>query len=47
VITKSGNFWGIETFVADNDLAGSLKGKRLFAGSDRDHGLWVFRYTGG
>jgi hypothetical protein len=40
------NFWGIETFVGGND-AGSLKGKRLFAGSDRDHGLWIFRYTGG
>jgi hypothetical protein len=44
---QGSNFWGIETFVAGNDLAGNLKGKRLFAGSDRDHGLWVFRYTGG
>jgi hypothetical protein len=44
---QESNFWGIETFVAGNDLAGSLKGERLFAGSDRDHGLWIFRYTGG
>jgi hypothetical protein len=44
---QGNNFWGIETFVAGNDEAGNLKGKRLFAGSDRDHGLWVFRYTGG
>jgi hypothetical protein len=43
---QGNNFWGIETFVGGND-AGSLKGKRLFAGSDRDHGLWIFRYTGG
>jgi len=45
--TEGNNFWGIETVVAGNDQAGNLKGKRLFAGSDRDHGLWVFRYTGG
>jgi hypothetical protein len=44
---QGSNFWGIEAFVAGNDQAGSLQGKRLFAGSDRDHGLWVFRYTGG
>jgi hypothetical protein len=44
--TQGNNFWGIETFVGGNQ-AGSLKGKRLFAGSDRDHGLWIFRYTGG
>jgi hypothetical protein len=44
---QGNNFWGIETFVAGNDQAGNLQGERLFAGSDRDHGLWVFRYTGG
>jgi hypothetical protein len=27
--------------------AGKLKGKRLFAGSDRDDGVFIFRYTGG
>ena len=41
------NFWGIETFIAGKDASKALKGKRLFAGSDRDHGLWIFRYTGG
>jgi hypothetical protein len=41
------NFWGVETFVPGTNAAGPLKGKRLFAGSDRDHGLWLFRYTGG
>jgi hypothetical protein len=41
------NFWGVETFVPGNKAAGALKGQRLFAGSDRDHGLWLFRYTGG
>ena len=44
---QGNNFWGVETFVAGDDAAGNLEGKRLFAGSDRDHGLWVFRYTGG
>ena len=44
--SQGNNFWGIETFVGGNN-AGNLKGKRLFAGSDRDHGLWIFRYTGG
>jgi len=44
---QGSNFWGIETFVAGNKVVGSLKGERLFAGSDRDHGLWIFRYTGG
>ncbi len=38
---------GVETFVLVNNAAGNLKGQRLFAGSDRDHGLWLFRYTGG
>jgi len=40
------NFWGVETFVPGHKSAGNLKGKRLFAGSDRDHGIFIFRYTG-
>jgi hypothetical protein len=44
---QGNNFWGVETFVPGNNAAGTLKGQRLFAGSDRDHGLWLFRYTGG
>ena len=40
------NFWGVETFVPAHDAAGNLEGKRLFAGSDRDHGIFIFRYTG-
>ena len=44
---QGNNFWGIETFAANSERAGNLEGKRLFAGSDRDHGLWIFRYTGG
>ncbi|MGH2711964.1 MAG: LVIVD repeat-containing protein [Actinomycetota bacterium] len=40
------NFWGIETFVPSSSKAGNLQGKRLFAGSDRDHGIFIFRYTG-
>jgi hypothetical protein len=41
------NFWGVETFVAGQSAPKNLRGKRLFAGSDRDHGIWIFRYTGG
>ena len=33
------NFWGVEQFTAAN-------GERLIAASDRDYGLYVFRYTG-
>jgi hypothetical protein len=44
---QGNNFWGIETFTAGSRLAGNLEGKRLFAGSDRDHGIFIFRYTGG
>ena len=33
------NFWGVETFT-------SKKFGRLFAGSDRDFGLYILRYTG-
>jgi hypothetical protein len=40
------NFWGIETFVRGSN-AGGLQGQRLYAGSDRDYGLFIFRYTGG
>jgi hypothetical protein len=41
------NFWGVETFVASDPAARNLQGRRLFAASDRDHGIWIFRYTGG
>jgi hypothetical protein len=40
------NFWGVDTFVAGSPLAGDLEGERLFAESDRDHGIFIFRYTG-
>jgi len=33
------NFWGVEQFTAAN-------GERLLAGSDRDSGLYILRYTG-
>ena len=33
------NFWGVEQFTTP-------QGDRLFAGSDRDSGLYLFRYTG-
>ena len=33
------NFWGVEQFTTS-------QGERLFAGSDRDYGLYLFRYTG-
>ena len=33
------NFWGVEQFTTP-------QGERLFAGSDRDSGLYLFRYTG-
>ena len=33
------NFWGVEQFTTP-------EGDRLFAGSDRDLGLYIFRYTG-
>ena len=39
-IDKGGNnFWGVEVFTTP-------QGERLFAGSDRDSGLYLFRYTG-
>ncbi|HEX6657882.1 MAG TPA: hypothetical protein VF065_07360, partial [Ilumatobacter sp.] len=44
---EGNNFWGVETFVPAHAAAGDLEGKRLFAGSDRDHGIFIFRYTGG
>ena len=40
------NFWGVETFVPSDAAAGPLEGKRLFAGSDRDYGIFIFEYTG-
>ena len=33
------NFWGVEQFTTPD-------GQRLIAGSDRDFGLYLFRYTG-
>ena len=44
---QGNNFWGVETFVPGSSTAGDLEGERLFAGSDRDHGIFIFRYTGG
>jgi hypothetical protein len=41
------NFWGVEQFTPGSGLAGNLEGKRLIAASDRDYGLFIFRYTGG
>jgi hypothetical protein len=41
------NFWGVEQFTAGSSLAGNLQGRRLIAASDRDYGLFIFRYTGG
>jgi hypothetical protein len=39
-IDEGGNdFWGVEQFTTP-------QGDRLFAGSDRDFGLYLFRYTG-
>jgi hypothetical protein len=39
-IDERGNdFWGVEQFTTP-------QGERLFAGSDRDYGLYLFRYTG-
>jgi hypothetical protein len=43
---EGNNFWGVETFVPRDEAAGNLEGRRLFAGSDRDHGIFIFRYTG-
>lgn len=40
------NFWGIEQFAAGSAAPRSLRGKQLIAASDRDSGLWIFRYTG-
>jgi hypothetical protein len=38
---KGNNFWGVEV----HQLPGS--DETLILGSDRDSGLWIFRYTGG
>jgi hypothetical protein len=34
------NFWGVDVFTGTD-------GKEYVAASDRDHGLYIFRYTGG
>ena len=34
---KGNNLWGVEVFVRD--------GQTYVFGSDRDHGLWIFRDT--
>jgi hypothetical protein len=31
------NFWGVQTFMDG--------GQEYVAASDRDHGLWIFKYT--
>ena len=36
---EGSNFWGVEQFTTP-------QGERLIAGSDRDFGLYLFRYTG-
>ena len=36
---EGNNFWGVEQFTTP-------QGERLIAGSDRDFGLYIFRYTG-
>ncbi len=36
---QGNNFWGVEQFTTP-------QGERLIAGSDRDFGLYIFRYTG-
>ena len=38
------NFWGVETHRLRG--AGEWSGKSLILASDRDSGLWIFRYTG-
>jgi hypothetical protein len=40
------NFWGIEQFTGGPKATRGLRGEQLIAASDRDHGLWIFRYTG-
>jgi hypothetical protein len=42
-----GRLVGVDRRHRRNDAARGLKGKRLIAASDRDFGLFVFRYTGG
>ena len=39
IAPEGNNFWGVEQFTTP-------QGERLFAGSDRDFGLYLFRYTG-
>jgi hypothetical protein len=40
------NFWGVEQFTAGAGAPKGLRGMRMAAASDRDSGLWIFRYTG-
>jgi hypothetical protein len=46
IAERGNNFWGVEQFTPASELAGNLKGTRLVAASDRDYGLFIFRYTG-
>jgi hypothetical protein len=39
IAPEGSNFWGVEQFTTP-------QGERLIAGSDRDFGLYIFRYTG-
>ena len=38
IAPEGNNFWGVQVF--------SHGGEEYVAGSDRDHGLWIFQYTG-
>lgn len=41
---EGNNFWGVETFVIDEDGDGvSDDGFTYILASDRDNGLWIFR----
>ena len=40
------NFWGIEQFTASEEWFSGFQEERLIAASDRDYGLYLFRYTG-
>ena len=37
------HLWGVEQFTHTNRAG---KQQRLIAASDRDHGLYIYRYTG-
>jgi hypothetical protein len=36
------NFWGVETFVFDEDPESEYFGRTMILASDRDSGLWIF-----